>query len=152
MMGQPVITEHPEPAMRTSQRSRRLSPEQIRHGVALVRGGYPVREAAAVIGCTERGLRFVLNRHGKRDLPLPKPAPDPDERLRRARLMLRARRLESGHRLYAPQLPDGRRADVHVLLSPAAARQLHAEAERRGQSMSSLVAKTLFDAGVIGEV
>ncbi len=51
----------------------------------------------------------------------------------------------------ARQVGQGRRVDVHILLTPDAAEQLRDQASMRRQSMSSLIAETLADAGIISE-
>jgi len=146
--------------------------------LALIRQGYATETAASVVGCTGRALRNHLRQSGVTARTLRGPGvavlvgrfpcrycgqparslggvceaalcrcrawKELPEEERTARVDERRR----GDK-YAPHVGQGRRVAVHILLSPEEAEQLREQAASRGQSISSLVAETLAEAGLI---
>ncbi len=156
-----------------------LPPALVERAFALIRRGYATEIAAATVGFTGRALRDHLRHQGltARTLRGPgvpvligrwpcrycgEPAPEPGgvcasvtcrrwaweelpEAERRAQVELRRR----GDR-YSQHVEQGRRVDVHILLDADDAERLREQAALRGQSISSLVAEALADAGLLG--
>jgi len=154
-----------------------LPADLVQRAFTLIRQGYATETAAATVGCTGKALRnhlfslgltaralrgpgvpVLIGKHPCRYCGLPAAKPGdvcasalcrrraweelPEEE-RQARVDERRR----GDR-YAHATGDRRRVDVHILLSRQEAEQLRAQAAMRGQSISSLVAEALADAGL----
>jgi hypothetical protein len=143
-----------------SQRGRApLADAALRTAITALREGLTSDQAGERAGMTGRGLRKRLAALGLRESELRPPAADPPplgphERRRRLHALARERQWEreraTGTTAYSRQHAE-RRRDLHLLLTPAAWEAVHAEAERRQCSMSSLVADALYALGIIPE-
>lgn len=149
-----------DPLAKSPSARARLTQAQLREAIAGLRQGLSMDAAAAEAGFTGRALRNHLTALGISSADFrPRPAlqdePDRRERVRRLARFDRERKWaaqrEQGTLTYNVHAGEKRR-DLHIMLTPEAVAEIHAEAERRQCSLSALVNAVLADAGVITDV